>query len=130
MNTYRQTYTYDASTNLLALRHTQNGTTQARTQPMRARNNRQRFYTYDEAGNQLSTDTLDQLCYGADGQIGRIEWQQGGYKMREDYTYLQPGVRARYPYLECGGGVDSPGNSGVYWSGRKTGELPRREPTL
>ncbi|WP_299459222.1 RHS repeat-associated core domain-containing protein [uncultured Microscilla sp.] len=92
---YQQNYTYDASTNLLALRHTQNGTTQARTQPMRARNNRQRLYTYDEAGNQLRTDTLDQLCYGADGQIGSIEWQQGGYKMREDYTYLQPGVRAR-----------------------------------
>ncbi|WP_299459223.1 RHS repeat-associated core domain-containing protein [uncultured Microscilla sp.] len=95
MTTYQQNYRYDASTNLLALRHTQNGTTQARTQPVRARNNRQRLYTYDEAGNQLSTDTLDQLCYGADGQICSIEWQQGGYKMREDYTYLQPGVRAR-----------------------------------
>ncbi|WP_299459224.1 RHS repeat-associated core domain-containing protein [uncultured Microscilla sp.] len=95
MITYEEAYTYDASTNLLAWRHSQNGTTQERTQPVRARNNRQRLYTYDEAGNQLRTDALDQLCYGADGQVCSIEWQQGGYKMREDYTYLQPGVRAR-----------------------------------
>ncbi|WP_299459221.1 RHS repeat-associated core domain-containing protein [uncultured Microscilla sp.] len=95
MNTYTQNYTYDASTNLLALRHTQNGSTQERTQPVQPRSNRQRLYTYDEAGNQLRTDTLDQLCYGADGQIGRIEWQQGGYRLCEDYTYFQPGVRAR-----------------------------------
>ncbi|WP_299464711.1 RHS repeat-associated core domain-containing protein [uncultured Microscilla sp.] len=95
MLTYQENYRYDASTNLLALRHTQNETTQERTQPVRTRNNRQRLYTYDEAGNQLRTDALDQLRYGADGQICYIEWQQGGYRWREDYTYLQPGVRAR-----------------------------------
>ncbi|WP_299459225.1 RHS repeat-associated core domain-containing protein [uncultured Microscilla sp.] len=95
MITYQENYTYDAGTNLLALRHSQGGKTQKRVQPVRARNNRQRLYTYDEAGNQLRTDTLDALHYGADGQLCSIEWQQGGYRLREDYTYLQPGVRAR-----------------------------------
>ena len=96
MNPYTQTYTYDAGTNLVSLKHQLDGGTATRQyQPVRPTSNRQQAGQYDQAGNQLSRKDQDDLAYNSDGSLAYVRWQEGGYQITEYYTYASPGVRAR-----------------------------------
>ncbi|OJJ14104.1 hypothetical protein BKI52_44055 [marine bacterium AO1-C] len=95
MNTYTQNYIYDAGTNLLALQHHDGQRNRTQYQPVQANNNRQTQYSYDEAGNQLQNDALDEMVYNADGQLCKTVRTDGDHTITEYYAYLSPGVRSR-----------------------------------
>ncbi len=96
MNLYTQTYTYDAGTNLVSLKHQPgSGAATRQYQPVRPTSNRQQTEQYDQAGNQLSRDAQDDMAYNSDGSLAYVSWHDGGHQITEYYTYASPGVRAR-----------------------------------
>ena len=95
MNSYTQNYIYDAGTNLLALQHQDGQRNTIQYQPVHPYNNRQTEHPYDEAGNQLQNDALDEMVYNADGQLCKTVRIEGDHAITEYYAYLSPGVRSR-----------------------------------
>ncbi|HAS44962.1 MAG TPA: hypothetical protein DCS93_31060, partial [Microscillaceae bacterium] len=96
MPQYIQQYTYDASTNLVNLKHQPDGgTVTGRYQPVRTTSNRQQTEQYDSVGNQVSRETSQDLAYNSDGSLAYLSWQDKGYQITEYYTYISPGVRGR-----------------------------------
>lgn len=95
MQQYTQSYIYDAGTNLVALQHDDGRQRSQQYQMVQPNNNRQTQYTYDTAGNQLQTDTLDEMVYNADGQLCKTVRTEGTHTITEYYTYLSPGERSR-----------------------------------